>query len=632
MKKRLLAIVLVVAMLFSMAACAPTIDEASMSAYENYAILAAKQDTYDQYEDIEEVLILTGEELKTALGTLPGQMEEVDLKKAGALVLIFTEKHDRYFLIDGAAATDIYTTEKKEGETENKDDALDSGKKVLNNALVLYKGGSNYSTAAASQDPASELKSTYQADPKLTASELRWDLAQKEVDYENFLKKAAVEKSLAPYKERMEAAKKEANYFHSEAWLRLCNENTNIKSCHNYEREIYRLKGWLSIRESYEKDNSVDKDTKYQEALLAFMEDYNDEQNILTKKLTLAGHLVTMDKNADVAAAAEASVADQLAALQKQHGDDYMLTLDYYVLRQIAIETATANKKSSAYNTYENARYYVQRYKVEIAAMEQENAAENAADVAYITATKKEQLDYMADFRSAASAYAKTKVAYDKYLAANQADVDTYNAEVAKIKDKYQGASYENDLDYMKLQLRYKSLLDTVSGYVEDLEEQQKKIDDRAKEHQDSFQKNEETKQNTLKAQRVGRDKEKILAVVKPLADSVKSVSVESGNRDKYDSFVLDPDREGWVVSSPEYANDLEDYVTRYIPPKTNSGSSSGGSSGKTCAKAGCTKKAVTSGDSIYCATHSNRCGSCGCYIDGDAMYCMDCIKKALKK
>ena len=47
------------------------------------------------------------------------------------------------------------------------------------------------------------------------------------------------------------------------------------------------------------------------------------------------------------------------------------------------------------------------------------------------------------------------------------------------------------------------------------------------------------------------------------------------------------------------------------------------------CAKAGCNNYIASSGDTAYCTTHSNRCLECNKYIDGDAMYCMDCITKA---
>lgn len=49
------------------------------------------------------------------------------------------------------------------------------------------------------------------------------------------------------------------------------------------------------------------------------------------------------------------------------------------------------------------------------------------------------------------------------------------------------------------------------------------------------------------------------------------------------------------------------------------------------CAHAGCDNYIASSGDTNCCETHSNRCGNCYCYIDEDAMYCMDCLEDALK-
>ncbi len=49
------------------------------------------------------------------------------------------------------------------------------------------------------------------------------------------------------------------------------------------------------------------------------------------------------------------------------------------------------------------------------------------------------------------------------------------------------------------------------------------------------------------------------------------------------------------------------------------------------CLHDGCSKKAVTTGDSFYCENHSNKCLVCGCYIDEDAMFCLNCIVEALK-
>ena len=49
------------------------------------------------------------------------------------------------------------------------------------------------------------------------------------------------------------------------------------------------------------------------------------------------------------------------------------------------------------------------------------------------------------------------------------------------------------------------------------------------------------------------------------------------------------------------------------------------------CAHSGCNNYIASSGDTNCCVQHSNICGNCGCYIDGDAMFCMSCIESALK-
>ena len=54
------------------------------------------------------------------------------------------------------------------------------------------------------------------------------------------------------------------------------------------------------------------------------------------------------------------------------------------------------------------------------------------------------------------------------------------------------------------------------------------------------------------------------------------------------------------------------------------------GTSSTLCAKPGCDAFIARSGDTNCCEVHSNRCGNCYCYIDGDAMYCMSCIENAL--
>lgn len=52
------------------------------------------------------------------------------------------------------------------------------------------------------------------------------------------------------------------------------------------------------------------------------------------------------------------------------------------------------------------------------------------------------------------------------------------------------------------------------------------------------------------------------------------------------------------------------------------------GTASTICAHYGCSNYIASSGDTNCCVMHSNRCAECGCYVDEDASYCMDCINK----
>lgn len=74
----------------------------------------------------------------------------------------------------------------------------------------------------------------------------------------------------------------------------------------------------------------------------------------------------------------------------------------------------------------------------------------------------------------------------------------------------------------------------------------------------------------------------------------------------------------GLPVDDPDFVPEGSGFTNRYGTPST------------ICAHSGCSKTIASSGDTNCCKTHSNRCGNCGCYIDEDAMFCMDCLEDAL--
>lgn len=51
----------------------------------------------------------------------------------------------------------------------------------------------------------------------------------------------------------------------------------------------------------------------------------------------------------------------------------------------------------------------------------------------------------------------------------------------------------------------------------------------------------------------------------------------------------------------------------------------------KQCQYIGCKKMAASTGDTNYCESHSAKCLECGCYINDDAMYCLNCLMNALR-
>ena len=54
--------------------------------------------------------------------------------------------------------------------------------------------------------------------------------------------------------------------------------------------------------------------------------------------------------------------------------------------------------------------------------------------------------------------------------------------------------------------------------------------------------------------------------------------------------------------------------------------SNSYGTPATKCHNSECQSVIAPSGDSNCCIKHSNKCHQCGQYIDGDALFCMDCL------
>ena len=92
----------------------------------------------------------------------------------------------------------------------------------------------------------------------------------------------------------------------------------------------------------------------------------------------------------------------------------------------------------------------------------------------------------------------------------------------------------------------------------------------------------------------------------------------------------------GWCSNSPGYEDKSENtygqsyYAKSFQSPSPSSFTNKFGTPTTRCTHPGCNSYIASSGDTNCCVKHSNKCASCGCYIDEDASFCMDCIEKAL--
>ena len=122
-----------------------------------------------------------------------------------------------------------------------------------------------------------------------------------------------------------------------------------------------------------------------------------------------------------------------------------------------------------------------------------------------------------------------------------------------------------------------------------------------------------------------------------PLANSSHIITYEYDNKDRLikrewcnkhnDGAVTAKEVREYVYGDTNISDNLE-YPVLEKNNKTTIFTNKYGTPTTICAHKGCNEYIAPSGDTNCCEQHSKRCLKCNCYIDEDAMYCMDCLKK----
>lgn len=238
---------------------------------------------------------------------------------------------------------------------------------------------------------------------------------------------------------------------------------------------------------------------------------------------------------------------------------------------------------------------------------------------------EKDQDLYVKYYQSRA-AYTAAVIDYETYLETNAAEIAEYNAAADAIKEKYSDDSYKDDVDYMKLELKYEELIRELDEFERSIAATKAASEEILGEREALKEEYEADVAAREKSLKLSRDNNKICEYFKTYETELRPL-MNDGGAGETSNIVLEKD--GFTVVDVSSAIVESVDSARKIKTFTSSNSSSS-SSTKTCAEPGCSRSAVRSGDSVYCSTHSSKCLNCGCYVDKDAMFCMDCLRDAL--
>lgn len=608
--KRFITILLILSLVFSLTACGgkEILSEEQISFAEECGRLAGTVHTYQKTDTIDDIVVLipTGEKTVISLieelcGSLEYYNSDASVKNADAIVIetkgtIGAEGASNTFVnICGVAAEGDAAGTRKVLVTFNTADgtvAVDAGSDVSVITSVSYNGAD------------------YKLDSSKSAPEgVKWLLAQQSLD-------------LDKWKEQQAEALTEALTAYDEA-----------KSSHSGDWEgsveFYQFLNSNGVyRVFYEKSEFVDYLTRLSDALEGADEAqqaaiYNEFTREMTYNYSVAQ---IMKQKAEFAAKSDSllqAAAEDFSAYESQINelkkDDGYLDSDEFL---------KIKARSNPIAVYQDNLAAIDLLDASLKVLEESYNEENANISSLITKFGDVENDYTVAYYQARMNYIRAVVALEDFDSKNAAELDAYNSAIDNVKAKHtDGSDYKKDVDYMKIELEYKDLLSQRSTLEAAVKELKAAVDEINNEFAEDKEEYENDVKETLDSIARANDMEKIKKAARSLVEKLGELNSDPKQSE---SFILG-ELEGFaavkmssdIISSANSARDV------YVPHTSGSGSSGGG---RTCAKPGCSNKAVTSGDSVYCSTHSRRCGNCGCYIDADAMYCMDCLRKALQR
>ncbi|MBQ8589211.1 MAG: hypothetical protein IJ486_02020 [Firmicutes bacterium] len=608
--KRVWCVLLVFSIVFGLCGCgggnSDAIDPELIADAEAYAEAAVKYGKYSSGEEVNRVIVKMGDDLQSYVTDNAGQMEAVELDKFGAIAIIYSNKGERVIFLNqsiGEKATAVEESTEDESEddvsTDSKDeesnDEVDVLRAVAPDDVSFSQGGGMVIGVAAPRSEAEasmeDLEAKAWNDPvyanwvnknlKLetynSEDSVRWNLAQVELEYEEYCATETVSKVLTECAAQISAVRESGeDYQFNEDWLLLQAENKTILALADREMNLDRFRNELAL---YENGTADDK---------SLSEFYKDElYRRELRDVMLMKYKAVVQKKAyqEAGETAYALIKEQAEALKTQNGEQYRNTIDYYTLRESAV------RADSKYDYYESIQWNIYWYDKEIQQLKDLEAAKEYYEERYLKEYYNEYKEYSEEFRILAKEYASYNWRLEQFKAENAVDIQAYNTACDTIKANYTDNGYEKDIEYLKLQIKYEEILNAIKSYESDMAEVQASIDELTSDYDEEMTEIEEDRKDGEERVKLSRDDDKLKVFFLELAEDMKVEEVgEASDAEEYDTFRKIAVEEGetdtgWLETTPEYAADLEDMTSTYTPPSSGSGGSGGfgGSGGIKC-------------------------------------------------
>ena len=560
--KRMIALLLCLVLAVSLCACGekveePTVPAEVLSASEMAARAAADEGKYASGETLYRAVVWSGNSVAADLKGKIGALETIDLSNAAAVVVLYSDKGDRVFVMDGA-------------------------NQVIHKAAsdkVSFSGAAEAVAMAESYVSEAELAATlagYGLEPTATVEDVLRVQALLELEYEAYCAEADVAAVLEQYAEQLAALRADGgDYTLNEDWLRLQAMEPVLAECASYERAIDIAERYAALTDELAGREEQEK-YEFDALILEFFEEEALLDAEISARVKWIKQQLAAEKLAGDAVKFTEIIAERAAALKESAGLAYYTNPEYYTLRREALEAAG---KNNAYNAYENAEWTAWLRELDAQYAAERRTAATDYELAYMDGSWPALIDFNNSYRTAAIELADAEWELTAYETKNEAALTAYNEAAEAIRAKYEDDGYLRDMDYIKLDITNEELL---AGLAELTARRDAAADAvtvlmagyeaKVNELETAY---EQAVFNELNVKETKQVKDKLMAIAEERRAEASPVS-----EDEEDILVLLEEAEDgtvWLESTEAFAETLEGLTTTYVKPSSGS-SYTGGS------------------------------------------------------